>query len=178
MQWLNNDPNAFDWTHVLKYIVVDLEGKTEEEVPIRAELVRKVVKAVVPCDANKDPPIPTENVDQYDIVTDFLCLVSACATTEDYTAALVRLHALLKPGGKIILYTPEYGNTLTPASYPVGPYQFFDLPLKRDFILKSLEQAGFCDVKRMAKTREELKFPDDFEPDVVAFSFITASKLN
>ena len=52
LQWLNNDPNAFDWTHVFKHIVVDLEGKTEEEVPIRAELVRKVVKAVVPCDAN------------------------------------------------------------------------------------------------------------------------------
>ena len=105
-------------------------------------------------------------------------LVSACAKTEDYTAALVRLHALLKPGGKIILYTPEYGNTQTPASYPVGSHKFHDLPLKRDFILKSLEQAGFCDVKRMAKTREELKFADDFEPDVVAFSFVTASKLN
>ena len=179
LQWLNNDPNAFDWTHVFKHIVVDLESKTEEEVPIRAELVRKVVKAVVPCDVNQDPPIPNEYVDQYDIVTDFLCLVSACATTEDYTAALVRLHTLLKPGGKIVLYTPEYcGNTLTPVSYPVGPYQFFDLPLTRDVILKSLEQAGFGDVKRMAKTRDELKFPDDFESHVVAFSFITASKMN
>ena len=178
LQWLNNDPNAFDWTHVFKHIVVDLEGKTEEEVPIRAELVRKVVKAVVPCDVTQDPPIPNEYVDQYDIVTDFLCLVSACATTEDYTAALVRLHTLLKSGGKIVLYTPEYGNTLSPVSYAVGPYQFFDLPLTRDVILKSLEQAGFGDVKRMAKTRDELKFPDDFEPHAVAFSFITASKMN
>ena len=178
LQWLNNDPNAFDWTHILKYVVVDIEGKTEEEVPIQAELVRKVVKAVVPCDANQDPPIPSEYVDEYDIVTDFLCLVSACATTEDYAAALIRLHALLKPGGKIVLYTPEYGNTLTPVSYPVGPYQFFDLPLTRDFILKSLEQAGFSDVKRMAKTREELGLSDNSIPDVVAFSFITASKMN
>ena len=120
LQWLNNDPNAFDWTQIFKH-VVDLEGKTEEEVPIRAELVLKVVKAVVPCDANQDPPIPTEYVAQYDIVTDFLCLVSACAMREDYTAALVRLHALLKTGGKIVLYTPEYENTLTPDSYPVGP---------------------------------------------------------
>ena len=74
LQWLNNDPNAFDWTHIFKHIVVDLEGKTEEEVPIRAELVHKVVKAVVPCDVTQDPPIPTEYVDQYDIVTVFLCL--------------------------------------------------------------------------------------------------------
>ena len=178
LQWLNNDPNAFDWTHVFKHIVVDLEGKTKEEVPIRAELVRKVIKAVVPCDVNKNPPIPTQYVDQYDIVTDFLCLVSACATTEDYTAALVRLHALLKSGGKIVLYTPEYGNTLVPVSYPVGPYNFFDLPLSKDEIFKSLEQAGFCDIQRSAKTREDLGFPDDFEPEVVALSFITASKMN
>ena len=178
LQWLNNDPNAFDWTHVFKHVVVDLEGKTEEEVPIRAELVRKVVKAVVPCDVNKDPPIPPPYDKQYDIVTDFFCLVCACATTEDYTAALVRLHALLKPGGKIILYTPEVEDALTPISYPVGPYKFFDLPLTGDIIVKSLEQAGFCEIKIMKTTREDLGLSDDFVPEVVAFSFITASKLN
>ena len=177
LQWLNNDPNAFDWTHIFKHIVVDLEGKTEEEVPIRAELVRKVVKAVVPCDVNQDPPIPPQYENHYDIVTDFLCLVTACATREDYTAALVRLHALLKSGGKIVLYTPET-NTPTPFSYPVGPHKFFDLPLTTDVILKSLEQAGFCEIKRMAQTREELGLPDDLVPEVVAFSFITASKMN
>ena len=178
LQWLNNDPNAFDWTHIYKYIVVDLEGKTEEEVPLRADLVCKVVKAVVPCDVNRDPPIPTEYVDQYDIVTDFFCLVSACATTEDYTAALVRLHALLKSGGKIMLYTPENEDALTPVSYVVGAHNFFALCLTRDVIFKSLEQAGFCDLKRMAKTREDFGLPDDIEPDVVAYSFITASKVN
>ena len=177
LEWLNNDPNAFDWMHVFKHVVVDLEGTREEEVPVRAELVRKVVKAVVPCDANQDPPIPTEYVDQYDVVTDFFCLVSACATMEDYTAALVRLHALLKSGGKIVLYTPET-EALTPVSYVVGPHNFFALHLSRDVILKSLEQVGFCDVKTMAQMREDLELPDDIEPDVVGYSFITASKMN
>ena len=86
LQWLNNDPDTFDWTHTFKHVVVDLEGKSEEEVPVRAELVRKVIKAVVPCDATSDPPIPPQYVDQYDIITDFLCLACACATTEDYIA--------------------------------------------------------------------------------------------
>ena len=156
--------------------MVDLEGKTEEV--IQAELVRKVVKAVVPCDVTQDPPIPNEYVDQYDVVTDFLCLVSACATTEDYTAALVRLHTLLKPGGKVVLYSSETDNTQTPVSYPVGPLYYFGLCLSRDVIFKSLEQAGFCDVKRVALTREHFGLPDDFQPNVVAFSFITASKTN
>ena len=178
LQWLNNDPNAFDWTLFFKYVVVDLEAKTEEEVPIWAKLVRKVVKAVVPCDVNQDPPIPTEYLDQYDIVTDLLCLPAACATKEDYTAALVRLHALLKPGGKIVLYTPESEEAPIPASYPVGPHNFFALCFSRDFIFKSLEHAGFHDVMTTAQTREELELPDDFETDFVALSFITASKLS
>ena len=178
LQWLNNDPNAFDLTHVFKHIVVDLEGKSEEEVPIRTELVRKVVKAVVPCDVNQDPPIPTKYVNQYDIVTDLLCLPAACATKEDYKAALVRLHALLKPGGKIMLYTPETKEALIPASYHVGPHSFFVLRLSRDVIYKSLEHAGFHDVKTTAQTREDLGLPDDFEADLVAVSFITASKLS
>ena len=178
LQWLNNDPNAFDWTHVFKHIVVDLEAKTEEEVPIRAELMRKVVKAVVPCDVNQDPPIPTEYVNQYDIVADILCLPAACATEEDYVAALVRLHALLKLGGKIVLYTPETEDAPTPASYHVGPHKFFVLRLSRDVIYKSLEHAGFHDMKTTAQTREDLGLPDDFETDLVALSFITASKLS
>ena len=178
LQWLNNDPNAFDWTHIFKHIVVDLEGKTAEEVPIRAELVRKVVKAVVPCDVTQDPPIPTQYMNQYDIVTDLLCLPAACATKEDYTAALVRLHALLKPGAKIVLYTPESEEAPIPASYGIGPHKFFSLRLSRDVIFKSLEHAGFHDVTTTAQTREELGLPDDFETDFVALSFITASKLS
>ena len=181
LQWLNNDPKAYDWTNTFKHVVVDLEGKSEEEVPIREELVRKVIKAVVPCDANSDPPIPPQYVDQYDIVTDFLCLVSACATTEDYVAALVRLHALLKPGGKIVLYTPEKTEAPTSASYPVGSQKFFDLRLSRDTITSSLKQAGFCDVKAMALTRSDIllqNYQGPVQEDFVALSFITACKMN
>ena len=175
-QWLNNDPEAYDWTHTFKHVVVDLEGKSEEEVPVRAELVRKVIKAVVPCDATRDPPVPPQYVDQYDIITDFLCLACACATTEDYVAALVRLHALLKPGGKIVLYTPERKEASTPASYPVGSQRFFDLQLSRDAIANSLKQAGFCDVKAIALTQQD--FQQQIQEGVVTFSFITAHKMN
>ena len=44
--------------------------------------------------------------------------------------------------------------------------------------MQSLEQAGFCDVKTMAQMREDMGLPDDIEPDVVGYSFITASKMN
>ena len=179
LQWLNNDPNAFDWTHIIKHIVVNLEGKSEKEVQERAELVRKVVKAVVHCDVNHDPPISPEYVSQYDIVTAFLCLSAACATREDYVAALVRLHALLKSGGKIVLLNADIIEqvTLTQSSYTVGSQEFFVLRLSRDFISKLLEQAGFCDIDVTIVPRPD-PGPDEPNLDIVGFSFITASKMN
>ena len=179
LQWLNNDPNAFDWTHIIKHVVVNLEGKSEEEVQERAELVRKVIKAVVHCDVNHDPPIPPSYVGQYDIVTAFLCLTAACTTSEDYMAALVRLHALLKSGGKVVLLNTDRREQDTPTqtSYPVGSHEFFELRLSRDLISKSLEQAGFHDINVTVLPRPDLG-PDEPIPDIVGFNFITASKMN
>ena len=175
LQWLKNDPNSYNWFPYFKHVVVDLEGKGEEEVPVRMELVRKVIKAVVPCDVNSDPPIPAEYVDEYDIVTSFLCLICACATEDDYVAALVRLCALLKPGGTIALYSIEWKPSApTPASYPVGSQKFFDLLLSREFVSKSLEQAGFSDVNVLPLTDHGLQ--DQF-PEISAFSFYTARKM-
>ena len=180
LQWLQSDPKAHDWTPFLQHVVVDLEGKSEEEVPVRAELMRKVIKAIVPCDVNHDPPIPMQYVDQYDVVTEFLCLVSACATRDDYVASLVRLCALLKPGGRIVLYTVERKeqHSSTPGSYPVGSRRFFDLHLSREFINKSLGLAGFCEVKAVLLTRDDLHMTVDQNPDFVGFSFVTACKVN
>ena len=179
LQWVQNDPKAHDWTPFLKTVVVDLEGKSEEEVPVRAELIRKVIKAVVPCDVTCDPPIPMQYVDRYDVVTSFLCLMSACTTREDYMAALVRLCALLKPGGKIVLYTAERKESYSSnSSYSVGSQKFFDLQLSREFIYKSLERAGFCNVKAVVLTRDDLHWTDDKRPELVAFIFVTACKMD
>jgi len=120
-------------------------------------------------------PIPAECVDEYDIVTSFLCLICACATEDDYVAALVRLCALLKPGGTIVLYSIEWKPSApTPASYPVGSQKFFDLLLSREFVSKSLEQAGFSDVNVLPLTDRGLQ--DQF-PEISAFSFYTARKI-
>ena len=131
--------------------MVDLEGKSEEEVPIRAELVRKVIKAVVPCDVHSDSPIPSQYVDQYDIniVTEFLCLPAACATKEEYIAALFRLCALVKPGGTILLCELEgkEEEAPTPTSYHVGSQIFSDLQISKEFKSMMLKQAGFSNVK-------------------------------
>ena len=50
-EWLDNDPNAFDWSPHFDYVVKELEGKGDDEVKERVEHARKIVKAVVPCDS-------------------------------------------------------------------------------------------------------------------------------
>ena len=83
-------------------------------------------------------------------------------------AALVRLHALLKSGGKIVVYTTDWKEqvTPTPTSYTVGSQEFFELRVSKDFISKSLEQAGFCDIKVTVLPRPNFG-PDEPNPDVV-----------
>ena len=177
LQWLKNDPKAFDWAPIIKHFVVDLEGKHEEEVPIRAELVRKVIKAVVPCDVHSDPPIPADYVSQYDIVTEYLCLPAACTTKEDYTAALFRLCALVKPGGVIVLCEREGKESPTQVSYLVGTQTFTSVLFPKEFISTALKQAGFCDVKIVSKASHEFPTQIDID-DYVGFNFITACKAN
>ena len=176
LQWLKNDPKAFDWTPTIKHIVVDLEGKSEEEVPIRAELLRKVIKAVVPCDVHSDPPISTDYVSQYDIVTEFNCLPAACTTKEEYLAAMFRLCALVKPGGVIMLCEGEGKESPTLISHRIGSQNFSDLLFLKEFITMMLKQAGFCNMK--VESLEKHNFPTDIPLDWVRLNFVTTCKTN
>ena len=96
-----------------------------------------------------------------------------------YVAALVRLHALLKPGGKIVLSTTDRKEqvTSTQTSYTIGSQEFFVLQLSRDFISKSLKQAGFCNIEVTVYPRPNFG-PDKPNLDLDSFNFITASKMN
>ena len=42
-QWLNSEPDAFDWSPQFNYVVQDLEGKGEKEAREREDQVKKIV---------------------------------------------------------------------------------------------------------------------------------------
>ena len=96
-----------------------------------------------------------------------------------YVAALVRLHALLKSGGKIVVSTTDRKEqvTSTETSHTAGSQEFFVLQLSRDFISKSLKQAGFCNIEVTVHPRPNFR-PDEPNLDILSFNFITASKMN
>ena len=65
--WLDRDPKAPNWKPFFEYVVQELEGKRKEEATMRREELRRIVKAVIPCDISKDPPIDPTYCGPYDV---------------------------------------------------------------------------------------------------------------
>ena len=172
-QWLDGDPAAFDWSHYFKYVVQKLEGKSEEDVIKREKQLRKVVKAVVPCDITQDQPIEKGFEGPFDIVCNFACIETGCRTLEEYRCAIAKLDRLLKPGGTLVHFSADRTNTEGLGSYPVGTARFYVLPITREFVIATLEQNGFSDIS--ANTLSSTSLPSDVG-DAVGFTFITAVK--
>lgn len=109
-QWVDEEPTAPDWTMYFQYVVVDLEGKGEEEIQERVTHLRRAIKSVVACDILKSPPLPHEFMQEYDVVTSTLCLEAACQSLEEYRAAIAKMYRLVKPGGHVVILSPELGD--------------------------------------------------------------------
>ena len=179
-KWVDGDPTAHDWSGYFKYVVEDLEGKTEKEAKERETQLRKAIKAVVPCDITADPPLPAEYMGtQYDLVTTVACLEAACRTRDSYKAAVGRMYKLLKPGGRIVIYggekdadfkSPEEGVDLV-----LGNQGYAMLSITREFVKRTLEDAGFSDIQMTVTTRSDIKIIGD-QPPAKAYIFFSAFK--
>ena len=143
--WLDNDPNAPDFTELFKYVVKHLEGKREEEVVKRQDDLRRLVKGVIPCDILRDPPLLVPGYEgPYDIIFSSLCLVCACTTHEEYSQAIGRLTKYLKPGGKLILQIIQSSGSYH--YYHVGSEKFFTLSVTTEFQNSTLSESGYKDI--------------------------------
>ena len=83
-QWLNCDPQAFDWSPYISYVVETLEEKNDLDGKVRQQQVRGLVKAVVHCDITQDPPIEEGHNQLYDVVMCSLVVEGASSTEDDY----------------------------------------------------------------------------------------------
>ena len=55
--WLEEDPNAFNWSPYFKYVVQTLEGGTAEAAKEREKRLRSITKGVVHCDITQARPL-------------------------------------------------------------------------------------------------------------------------
>ena len=168
-KWLENDPSAYDWSSYFKYIIQDLEGLGAEAVKEREGMIRKVVKAVVECDINRDPPIKGEYNKEYDVVICSFVLEGATQSKDEYQAGMKRLAGLVKPGGLLLFAGVERSADV--GFYMVGENKFQSLGVPSEFAVKSMEKAGLSDIKLEtipAKNKDET---------VVGYIFLRGKKI-
>ena len=173
--WLDQDPKAPNWKPFFEYVVQELEGKSKEEVAMRQEELRRVVKAIIPCDISKDSPIDPAYYGPYDVVISNLCLDTACTSLEEFARAVCKLAKYIKPGGKLVLQSacgPE--DTVY---YMVGKEKFIGVSINEEFLTNTLKKMGFCDItiKCFSCDTPELNIPTE-ECDFPNAHFAIATK--
>ena len=175
--WLDNDPNAPDFTALFKYVVQDLEGKGGDEVVKRQDDLRSLVKRVIPCDALQDPPLLVPDYEgPYDIIFSSLCLTAACTTHEEYSQSISRLTKYLKPGGKLILQDTRPLDDLEYHYYFVGSEKFFALSVTHEFVNSALSENGYKDINITVHHCERTSGTDTALSLVIVTIFTVATK--
>ena len=176
--WLDKIPGCPDYTPFFKYAVENLEGLTgDEPVLKKQEQLRKQVKAVVSCDATKDPPIAPGYEGPYDYVLCSLCLTVTASSIEEYSTNLGRITSLLKPGGKLFLNSIEarVGDYFM---YTAGEEEFYALSMNTTSLELVLRENGYGDVKMIRTDIDETPGAHQYvSPEVSALIFVVATKL-
>ncbi|KAM3922927.1 indolethylamine N-methyltransferase-like [Leptodactylus fuscus] len=168
-KWLKKDPDAFDWTHIIKF-VCELEGN-RESYKKKAEKLRSKVKEVLKCDALKKNPYDPVIVPPVDCLLSCLCLECACTDAKSYCNVLKNFQELIKPGGHLMIL-----GTLNASYYHAGKKRFNIMISKQEDLEMSFKEAGYHIEKvvyapRINKSRKDIA---DFEGKY----FIHARKPN
>ncbi len=173
-RWLRHDPTAFNWSPFFDHVVQKLESKSEEKAREREERVRHVVKDVVHCDINEDPPVSKGFEGPYDVVLDSWCLQDACKTSESYEMGVAKLVHLLKPGGTLMIFAAERKQSGT---YVVGPTTYKTLAMTGESVAKVVQEQGLSEISVNQCRRIYTDDPrDDRDFTTVGYLFVTAKK--
>ena len=130
--WLEEDPNAFNWSPYFKYVVQTLEGGTAEAAEEREKRLRSIMKGVVHCDITQATPIEIDYQGPYDVVISCLCISDACKTTDDFLKAVGKLATLVKSKGHLLLCSIEPKETGA-ENYTIGNKTYSALAIDRTF---------------------------------------------
>ena len=171
-QWLNNTTAALDWSVYFRYVVVELEGKTESDIAAREEQVRKLTKAVVSCNLTQDPPIESGYDRQYDIVVASLVLAASSFSQDNYMSNLDKLGKMVKPGGTIMIYEAERIGSER-GFYIVGGAKFSNASVTSDFVSEALKSGGFY---YFACEKCAVSCDEDRDPTFLGFFFLCGKK--
>ena len=131
--WLEEDPNAFNWSPYFKYVVQTLEGGTVEATEEREKRLRSIMKGVVHCDITQATPIEIDYQGPYNVVISCFCILNACKTADDFLKAVGKLATLVKPKGHLLLSFVEPKEKIGANNYKIGNKTYGALAVDRAF---------------------------------------------
>ena len=144
--WIAGDPDAHDWTPLIE-IVLELEqgrGIVDEGkhnfVQNRADELKRKIKSIIPCDANKAPIVQLDSDDvakPFDVVSTSLCLEACVSSEVHYKNTVAELCKLLKPNGYLFM-----NGVLGDTFYYVGKEKFYNFPLTEKLVKEAMIEAG------------------------------------
>ncbi|XP_067326973.1 nicotinamide N-methyltransferase-like [Anolis sagrei] len=135
-KWLKKDPEALDWTPMVKY-TCQLEGNREKWKE-KEEKLRRTIKQVLPCDVTLANPLDPLVLQPVDAVISTFCLESACDDLPTYCSAMKNVGSLVKPGGHLI-----FAAIMEENYYMVGSHKFGCLYLMPEMVRDAVKGAGF-----------------------------------
>ncbi|XP_075694882.1 nicotinamide N-methyltransferase-like [Rhinoderma darwinii] len=135
-KWLKKDLDAFDWTHIIKF-VCELEGN-REKYEEKAEKLRSKVTEVLKCDALKRNPYDPVVLPPVDCLLSCLCLESACKDIKSYCNVIKNFKDLIKPGGHLLII-----SALNATFYHVGEKYFRPMTTRKDELELAFKEAGY-----------------------------------
>ncbi|KAM4016821.1 nicotinamide N-methyltransferase-like [Anomaloglossus baeobatrachus] len=135
-KWLKKDPDAFDWTHIIKF-VCDLEGN-RENYDKKAEKLRSKVKQVLKCDILKRKPFHPLVVPPVDCLLSCLCLEVVCEDMKSYCEVLKNFKDLIKPGGHLLIL-----SGINATFYNVGEKRFSAMISSKETLEVAFKEAGY-----------------------------------
>ncbi|XP_073471569.1 nicotinamide N-methyltransferase-like isoform X1 [Aquarana catesbeiana] len=136
-KWLENDPEAFDWSEIVK-TVCEIEGNGRDKWEEKQNKLRSRILKVLKCDVTRSNPLDPIEVPAADCLVTSLCLETACKDLETYHCSIQNITRLLRPGGHLVLIG-ALGNTY----YMVQQKAFSALSLDEDVVRGAITQAGY-----------------------------------
>uniref|UniRef100_A0A8C5MK19 Uncharacterized protein n=1 Tax=Leptobrachium leishanense TaxID=445787 RepID=A0A8C5MK19_9ANUR len=135
-KWMQNDSDAFDWSHVLM-ILKGLEGNSGD-LREKEEHSRKIINRILKCDLAKKNPTDPISIEKADCVLSAWLLEVLCNDEDEYRYNLGKISSLLKPGGRLIM-----AADINTSFVKLGEHIFHVFKYNEDFLKKTLEDLNF-----------------------------------
>ena len=162
--WLKGKPDVHDWNPYIA-LALGAEGMpiTEANINERAALMRKVVRQLMHCDAQRNSPIDLEKV-QYGLVTAHHCTDVAATTVQEWIGVIKNVTNIVRHGGWLMLSVTTGART-----YEVGDVIFKCVNLTKDDVRNGLLAAGY---RKESITLEsyEVEHPQEYSGIIMALA--------